>query len=173
MYSSIETIIYGDIALQRIWWCRNCWHGCSLGVYLVIDFFGGYRASFGWKQLCCECQMSIATYLRGYLPSYQVILQCIWNWHATLKSLRTVTHKDRQPQYNYSSVTESRLNYKVASEFVLHRYKYSGPLWLEKTNLAHNRLNKKILALKVRQKILWLVWKPEPPPPPGSLMVAP
>ena len=44
MYSSIETIIYGDIALQRIWGCRKCWHKCSLGVYLVIDNFGGIHS---------------------------------------------------------------------------------------------------------------------------------
>ena len=23
---------------------KKCWHECSLGVYLVIDNFGGYRA---------------------------------------------------------------------------------------------------------------------------------
>ena len=34
-----------------------------------------------------ECQVSIATYLRGYLPSYKVVLQCNGNWqcYATLK----------------------------------------------------------------------------------------
>ena len=26
-----------------------------------------------------ECQISIKTYLRGYLPSYEVVLQCIGN----------------------------------------------------------------------------------------------
>ena len=26
-----------------------------------------------------ECQISMAKYLRGYLPSYKVALQCIWN----------------------------------------------------------------------------------------------
>ena len=123
------------------------------------NFFlgGGYRASFGWKQLCWECQISIATYLRGYLPSYQVVLQCIWNWHANLKSFRTDTYTDRQPRYN-SFVTDSHLNYKVASEFVL---------CIEKNILAHYDLRKKIWLMidwkkifgpwKWEKTILWLV----------------
>ena len=134
------------------------------------QFLGDTERRLAEKKLCWECQISIATYLRGYLPSYQVALQCIWNWHATLKSLRTDTHTDRQPQYN-SFVTDSRLNYKVASEFVLHRTKYSGPLWLEKNNLAHNRLEKNIVALKVREKNIVASLKtpalPLPPPPEG------
>ena len=42
-------------------------------VWMFSLVIGGYRASFGWKQLSWECQISIATYLRGYLPSYQVV----------------------------------------------------------------------------------------------------
>ena len=30
-------------------------------------------------QVLGECQISMATYLRGYLPSYKVVLQCIEN----------------------------------------------------------------------------------------------
>ena len=39
------------------------------------------------------CKLSMATYLRGYLPSYKVVLQCMWNWpcYATLKSSQTDT----------------------------------------------------------------------------------
>ena len=52
-----ETIVYGDIALRRIWGCRKCWHECSLCVYLVIDNWGGggYRASFG----CENCRSRV------------------------------------------------------------------------------------------------------------------
>ena len=115
--------------------------------------FLGIQSVFWLKRVVWECQISIATYLRGYLPSYQVVLQCIWNWHATLKSLRTDTHADRQPQYN-SFITDSRLNYKVASEFVLHRKKM--PTMTK--NLAHNRLEKIFWPWKWEKKILWLVW---------------
>ena len=54
MYSSIEKIIHGDIALKRIWGSRTCWHECSLCVYLVIDNFWVdlYRVSFGCEYSC-------------------------------------------------------------------------------------------------------------------------
>ena len=54
MYSSIEKIIHGDIALKRIWGSRKCWHECSLCVYLVIDQFWVdlCRVSFGCEYSC-------------------------------------------------------------------------------------------------------------------------
>ena len=176
MYSSIETIIYGDIALKRIWWCRKCWHECSLGVYLVIKILGGYRASFGWKQLCWECQISIALILGGIYPHiklYYNVLELACHFKVISDGH---THTDRQPQYN-SFVTDSRLNYKVGSEFVL---------CIEKNILAHYDLRKTIWLIidwkkifwpwKWEKKILWLVASlktPALPPPPGSLVVAP
>ena len=82
-----------------------------MGVYLVIDNLGGggdTERRLAAKRVvlkCWECYISIATYLRGHLPSYQVVLQCIWNWHATFKSLRTDTHT----QTDNLSTTDSRL----------------------------------------------------------------
>ena len=67
MYSSIEKIIHRDIALQRIYGCRKCWHECSLCVYLVIDNFWGIQ-SVVWLRIqllwSAQCQISIATNIR-------------------------------------------------------------------------------------------------------------
>ena len=85
----------------------ECRHECSYGVYLVIvcDLLMLYPVS-NFKAIgqlvmeilhfvdlgdtvsvvtnavvlvLGECQISMATYLRGYLPSYKVVLQCIGN----------------------------------------------------------------------------------------------
>ena len=63
MYSSIKTIMYGDIALQIIWGCRKCWHECSLGVYLVIDNFWGIQSVVWLRKNRCSKVLGVSDFI--------------------------------------------------------------------------------------------------------------
>ena len=136
-----RTIMHGDIAFQRIGGYIKCCHECSLGVYLVIDnylyvpsdalpLYNILNRTIGYGDIAFqrfediesvvtnvvvlvlgECQISMATYLRGYLPSCKVILQYIWNWqrYATSKSSRSakLIHRQTDRQIHVDTHTPS------------------------------------------------------------------
>ena len=122
-----------------------------MGVYLVIDNCGGGGGGIersrvlGVSNFNSNLAQGVSTLISSCIAMY-LKLACHYKFIA---DGHTHTHRqtDRQPQYNSFVLT-----IKLASKFVLYTKKYSGPLWLENKILAHNRLGKNTLTLKVREK---------------------
>ena len=146
----MEILRFKELGIQKVLSLMQ--FGClsSHWQFLVCTFWKCRQDSNAVDLVLGECQISMATYLRGYLPSYKVVWQCIGNWqcYATLKSSRTDTQTN---SLNAIVSQPLRGSTNKKSNYFQRAYIIGHPLNLLPTNLAKCKTinNGELLWLKI------------------------